>query len=230
MEWEVRVVNRISAIIAMLTVLCSSVVYAEHAFVAIGPRIGTQGIGVEARGPIADGFFGRINGNYFNYSKKFRNGEIDLKGKLTLLSVPVMVDWHPFEESGFRLSVGVAYNGNKVKATGTAPQGATLGGVFYTKDQIGSVTAELSLGNRIAGIASVGYDSSFIANGSVSFNCEAGVIYAGKPKLNVTSTGLANNDPLLKERIKADATKGLKDIDKYLKFFPVISIGVKFAL
>jgi hypothetical protein len=221
-----RTINKISTVLALSTALCSTA-YADNAFVAIGPRISTQGIGLEARTPIADGFFGRINGNYFQYTKNYNDGEIDLKGKLTLLSVPIMLDWHPFEGSGFRLSAGFAYNGNKLKATGTAAKGATLQGVFYTASEIGSVTAELKIGSTIAGVASIGYDGSFTNNSPLSFNCEAGVMYAGKPKLTVTSTGLATD--IAKDQIKADASKGLKKIEKYLKFFPIVSVGVKYA-
>jgi len=221
-----RNINKLGAAIALSTILYSTA-YADSAFVAIGPRISTQGIGAEARAPIADGFFGRINGNYFQYSRSFNDGEIDLKGKLTLMSVPVMLDWHPFEGSGFRLSAGVAYNGNKLKATGKPAQDVTLKGVKYTAGEIGSVTAELKIGSTIAGVASVGYDGSFINNSPLSFNCEAGVMYAGKPKLTVTSTGFGG--ALVKDQIKADASKGLKKIEKYLKFFPIVSIGVKYA-
>ena len=32
-----------------------------------------------------------------------------------------------------------------------------------------------------------------------------------------------------KDQIKADASKGLKKIEKYLKFFPIVSVGVKYA-
>ncbi len=52
-------------------------------------------------------------------------------------------------------------------------------------------------------------------------------MYAGKPKLTVTSTGLATDNA--KDQIKADASKGLKKIEKYLKFFPIVSVGVKYA-
>lgn len=221
-----RTISKISAVLTITTALCSTA-YAENAFVAIGPRIGTQGIGAEARAPIADGFFGRINGNYFQYSRSFNEGEIDLKGKLTLLSVPVMLDWHPFEGSGFRLSAGIAYNGNKVKATAKTVKDTRLDGVLYTAAEIGSVTTDLKIGSTLAGVASIGYDGSFINNSPLSFNFEAGVMYAGKPKLTVNSTGIGG--ALVKDKVKEDATKGLKKIEKYLKFFPILSIGVKYA-
>jgi hypothetical protein len=221
-----RTINKISTILVLSTAICSTA-HAENVSIAVGPRVGTQGIGLEARVPIADGVFGRINGNYFQYSRNFNDGEIDLKGKLTLLSVPLMLDWHPFEGSGFRLSVGAAYNGNKLKATGKTVNGATLRGVRYTASDIGSVTSELKIGSTIAAVASIGYDGSFNTGSPLSFNCEAGIMYAGKPKLTVSSTGIGG--AYVKDRIKEDASKGLKKIEKYLKFFPIVSIGVKYA-
>ncbi len=100
--------------------------------VALGPKIGTQGIGAEASAPLAENFFGRIGINYFTYTHNLNDGEIKLQGKLTLLSAPIMLDWHPFGESGFRLSAGVAYNGNKVKATANPSAPVTLDGVTYS--------------------------------------------------------------------------------------------------
>jgi hypothetical protein len=221
-----RTINKISTVLALSTAICSTA-YAENAFIAVGPRVSTQGLGLEARAPIAEGFFGRINGNYFQYTHSFNDGEIDLKGKLTLMSVPVMLDWHPFEGSGFRLSVGAAYNGNKLKATGKPANNVTLDNVRYSPTEIGSVTTELKIGTTIAAVASIGYDSSFISNSPLSFNCEAGVMYAGKPKLTVSSTGIGG--PQMKDSVQKDASKGLKDIEKYLKFFPIVSIGIKYA-
>ena len=219
--------KKLPAIIAVSTLLSSSAL-ADKAFVALGLNLSTTGIGVEARTPIADNIYGRIGANYFKYSHRFTDGEINLKGALTLLSAPIMFDWHPFDESGFRLSAGVAYNGNKVKAKGTSAKGVTINGQFFNAAQVGSVNAKLILGNAIAGVASIGYDNSFISNGPLSFNFELGAMYAGKPKLSVSSNG-TGGDAFLKA-YKTDADKAFKDIEKYLKFYPIIKIGVKYAI
>lgn len=219
--------KKFSAVFAISTMLSSSA-FADSAFVAVGLNLSTTGIGAEARAPIAEGFYSRLGTNYFKYTRKFTKGKINLKGDLTLLSAPVMVDWHPFDNSGFRLSAGIAYNGNKVKAKGTPDQGVTINNIFFTPTQAGSVTAELTLGNAIAGVASIGYDSSFISNGPLSFHFELGTMYTGKPKLSVSSTG-TGGDLFLREYRK-DADKALKDIEKYLKFFPILKIGVKYAI
>ena len=219
--------KKLPAIIAVSTLLSSSAL-ADTAFVALGLNVATTGIGVEARAPIADNIYGRIGANYYKYSHRFTDGEINLKGDLTLLSAPIMFDWHPFDESGFRLSAGVAYNGNKLRAKGTSAAGATIQGQFFSAAQIGSVTAELTLGNAIAGVASIGYDNSFISNGPLSFNFELGAMYTGTPKLSVSSTGIGG-DAFLKEYRK-DADKSFNDIEKHLKLYPIIKIGVKYAI
>lgn len=218
--------KKLPAIIAVSALISSSAL-ADTSFVAVGLNASSTGIGAEARSPIGEGLYGRIGANYFKYSQNFTDGEIKLKGDLTLLSAPIMLDWHPFE-SGFRISAGVAYNGNKLKAKGTAPSGATINGKPFSATEVGSVTAELTLGNAIAGVASIGYDNSFISDGPLSFNFELGAMYTGKPKLSVSSTG-KGGDTFLKE-YKKDADKSFNDIEKYLKLYPIIKVGVKYAI
>lgn len=215
-------------LITLMTGAFSSSALADQGFVAIGPKISTQGLGLDARTPITDQFYLRLGGHYFTYTyNKDKADDIAFKAKLTLLSIPLMLDWHPFEGSGFRLSAGLGYNGNKVKATGSAKQGARINGVFYTAAEIGSVSAEVKLGNSMAGLITIGYDSSFISNGPLSFNMEAGVMYAGAPKLTVSSTGIGGR--LVKEAIQKDANDQFNDAKKYLKFFPVLSVGIKYC-
>jgi len=224
-----KTLKKISTIVAMSTVLSTGVAYAETGSFAIGPKIGTQGIGIDARAPLTESFFGRVGINYFEYKRNFNKGEVDVKGKLTLLSVPIMIDWHPFQESGFRLSAGVAYNGNKLKATGTPDKAVTIKGTTFTPAQIGNVTTELTLGNAIAGVVSLGYDNSFVSNGPFSFNFEAGVMYAGNPKLSTKFTGTANNNPAQKALVEADLKKGVDKAKKFLRLYPVLSIGARYT-
>jgi len=217
----------ILAILVFSTILSNSA-YAMHATVAFGPKIGTQGIGAEVRAPLADNFFGRLGLNYFTYKHNLNSGKINLRGKLTLLTVPIMLDWHPFAESGFRLSAGVAYNGNKVTAKATPSRPITIDGVTYSVSEIGAVSSKLTLGNAISGIATLGYDSSFFNNSPWSFNCEAGIMYAGNPRVSVTSTG--NGGASAKAAVEKDVKKGVNDAKKYLRLFPVLSLGLKYAL
>jgi hypothetical protein len=84
--------------------------YAASGF-AIGPKIGLEGFGVEGRANIADNLYGRLGVNYFGYTPKLKSSTLNYKVTLTMLTVPLMLDYHPIDGSGFRVSAGVAYNG-----------------------------------------------------------------------------------------------------------------------
>ena len=197
---------------------------------AIGAKVGTTGIGIEGRSPITEKLYGRFGVNYFHYNHKVGDSKLDYKGKLTLLSVPFMLDYHPVETSGFRLSLGVGYNGNKVTATATPNKSITLYGNTYTPQDLGKVTSKLTLGSKIAPILSIGYDSSFISDSSFSFNAELGAMYSGNPKIKVSATGLAANQTHQISDLNRDANKELKKVKNYLRFFPVVTIGFKYNL
>ncbi len=196
--------------------------------IALGTKIGTTGVGIEVRTILTESLYGRLGGSYFHYNHSLTKGDLKYKGKMTLLSVPLMLDYHPFEESGFRLSAGVAYNGNEVKATAKPTVPVTINNHIYTIADIGEVNATLSLQHKIAPVVTIGYDSSFVNNSSWSFNAEAGVMYLGKPKIKVSASGLAASNQNLINDLDKDINKNLKQVKKYLRFFPVVSFGLKY--
>lgn len=230
------------AIILGLMTLSATSAYAANSIIAIGPKISTQGFGLEARAPITSNLYGRLGVNYFHYSYEHDETILNYKIKATLLTVPLMLDYHPIDHSGFRLSAGLAYNGNNMTATARTYNYVSrldnsvlktlvmINGTFYSSEELGSVNAKLKLGSRIAGILSLGYDSSLVNQGSWSFNAEAGVMFSGKPKVKVTTTGTAASQTKLIADLNADANKALNSAKNYLNFFPILSIGFKFNL
>jgi len=217
--------------ILAISALLSTTAYAGNSdsMVALGAKIGTAGAGIEGRAPITDNLYGRFGVNYLHYNHSLNDGALNYKGKLTLLTVPLMLDYHPFDNSGFRVSAGVAYNGNKITATAKPNKAVTLYGKNYNPEDLGTVKSKLTLGNNIAPIVSIGYDSSFISDSSWSFNAEAGVMYSGKAKIKVSATGaLAREEKAAINDLNRDANKSLDKIKRHLKFFPIISIGLKY--
>jgi hypothetical protein len=53
-------------------------------------------------------------------------------------------------------------------------------------------------------------------------------MYSGKAKIKVSATGLVANDQKVINDLNRDANKSLDKVKKYLKFFPVVSIGLKY--
>lgn len=197
---------------------------------AIGPKIGTQGIGIEARAGLFDSIYARMGANYFRLNHKFGGSDLRYNAKLTLMTVPLMIDYHPFADSGFRISIGAAYNGNKASATATPNKSVTLYGKTYQVSDIGRVNAKLKLGNKIAGIFAIGYDNSLIGSGSpFSFHTEIGVMYCGSPKLDISATGAIASRTNELEDFRRDANSRLNKVKKYLRVFPIASLGFKYS-
>jgi len=222
-------ITKVASVLAV-SALLSTTAYAGNndSMIAFGAKVGTAGVGIEGRAPIVDNLYGRFGVNYLHYNHSLNNGALNYKGKLTLLTVPLMLDYHPFDNSGFRVSAGIAYNGNKITATAKPNKTVTLYGENYEPGDLGTVKSKLTLGNNIAPIVSIGYDSSFISDSPWSFNAEAGVMYSGKAKIKVSATGeLAKEQEVIND-LNRDANKSLDKVKKYLKFFPIVSIGLKY--
>lgn len=223
--------KKFSKVLLISTILAAtSTAYAERDTFAVGANIGLSGAGGEGRMPIIDKVYGRLGANYFGCKYNSPNAQgLKYKLSLTLLTVPLMVDFHPFDNSGFRLSAGIAYNGNEIKGSVSPAENITLYGHTYTPSQVGSINASFKYKNKIAPIVSLGYDSSLMNNNVVSFSFEAGVMYSGKAKIKATATGLLNTQTQFLADINRQANDSLSTAQKYLKLFPVISFGIKFS-
>ena len=218
--------TKFARLIVVSTSILSTPVFADS--VAIGPKIGSLGYGAEARVGVMENTFARLGFNYFSYSHDYNDGEINYKGKLTLATAPLMLDFHPFN-SGFRVSAGVAYNGNKITIKATPEKSAIINGRTYTPQEIGSISGTVKMGSGAAGLLTLGYDNSL--NGSsnnFSFDFEAGIMYTGTPKATVSSSGLASTQPQFIADLEADANKNFKK-QTVLKLYPVLSIGMKYS-
>jgi hypothetical protein len=88
----------------------------------------------------------------------------------------------------------------------------------------------LEFKSKIAPILSIGYDSSLLDDSPWSFNAEAGFMYAGKAKIKVSASGLLGQQTQTINDVNKDVNKNLDSINKYLKFLPVVSIGIKFNI
>jgi hypothetical protein len=62
---------------------------------------------------------GGVNG--LNIDHDFNSNDVEYSADVKLLSGDLLVDWHPFGGS-FRLSAGIAYDGNKADVTGRCEQ------------------------------------------------------------------------------------------------------------
>jgi hypothetical protein len=90
---------------------------AQAANLGLSGELGTTGVGVHLSVPLAQQLNARFGVNYFDYSFNSSTNDVNYDAKARLRTFDALLDWFPFD-SGFRLSGGVVYNGNKIDATG----------------------------------------------------------------------------------------------------------------
>lgn len=215
--------TKLALSVGFLTLL-SSVALADIN-VAVGPKIGTLGAGVEAVVGSGETFNLRIGANAWRYSREIHKDSVKWSGKLNLRTAGIFADYHPFE-NGFRISAGPVLNYNSLNVSVTPSQNITINGHTYTPTQVGQATGKLKF-NKVSPYLGIGYESAFTNDSCLSMNVEAGVLLQGKAKGTFSATGsLANTQSQLLNDLKSNAEKAANKA--LIRYYPVISIGFKY--
>jgi hypothetical protein len=169
--------------------------------IGIGANVSPLGIGINATTVLTDFFDARLMGNFFSYTvDKFDIEGVAGTGNVHLASLAASLDWYPFN-SVFRLSPGMMfYDGNRISMDTTSIHDAITidGRDFY------SATANHPPGSSpLQASALIGlhpHPVSFTLAGGFgrfvphsrrhwSFPAEFGVVFMGKPTLDLNTTG-----------------------------------------
>ncbi len=192
---------------------------------SLGLKATTLGVGLEYERFFSPSISGRIGVNYFTYDYSGTESDIDYDFALTLKSLSVLLDWHPFKGI-FRISGGVIYNGNDLDAKANVSGTYEIGDSKYTGAQVGTLTGRIDFDN-IAPYLSFGVDTSSGKEKGFGFLFELGAIYQGSPDVSLSASGpIASNSAF-----QADLTKeenNLQDELDNFKFYPVIAIGLNY--
>ncbi len=210
---------------------CASSVFADAGGIAVGVKAGTSGFGGEVTVGLTPAFNARASYNGYNYTGSTSQNAINYDYKLSLGSVPVLLDWYPFENSGFRLSPGVIFNNNKVSATGTAAvTGSTIeiNHVKYSTSQIGSLNGNVDF-NKTAPYVGLGWGNAVGNKDSgLSFVFDLGVMFQGTPKVALNASNpTIQNDPTFQANLNKEIAD-LKDKTDKFQYYPVVSIGLAY--
>ncbi|MGB0893715.1 MAG: hypothetical protein ACPGUD_04850 [Parashewanella sp.] len=215
--------------IASTLLLVAPFVQAERHH-AIGIKGGATGAGIEYITNVSDQINIRLGVNGFNYDKEFEKNGINYDGRIELRSASLAFDYHPWN-SGFRLSIGAYYNGNKVNANAKAINGEFIfNGDVYKVEDVGSATGDIDF-NEFAPYLSIGWASAPLQDAGWAFTAEAGAFYHGKPEIqfNVTcgaKLSTAQCSRLIGD-IRVEQDKLQQDINDY-EWFPVVTIGLQY--
>jgi hypothetical protein len=188
-------------------------------------KVGTLGIGVDVEHMFNKKHGLRLNVNGIKVSKSKSIEGIDYDLDLKLFTAGLLYDYYP-NESAFRLSAGVYYNGNKIEghAQPSISRSITIGDKTYTASDKVKVYSKIDF-KKVAPYLGIGWSSTEL-NGW-HFTADIGVMYHGKPKakLKATTKNVAAQ-PLL-DIEAAKEQKQLQDKVEDYKFYPVIMVGIQ---
>lgn len=191
-----------------------------------GMGVSTLGIGANVAYKFNESFKVRGVVNYFKLSRKFSDNTTKLDTKLRLLTIGALGDWHVMQ-NGFRITGGLVYNGNRLNGTGKLTKNLTINGRTYTPAQIGEAKGTLDF-RKIAPYLGIGYDSGHEEKTGFSFTADAGILFQGKARGKVDSiSGMAVNRTQAINDAK-DNLVNTANKSRWLKTYPVISLGLSY--
>ncbi|MBX9785704.1 MAG: hypothetical protein K2Y08_00045 [Alphaproteobacteria bacterium] len=216
-----KIIKR-TAFFSCLSLLLLSHVSADP--ISFGAKVGTLGLGVESSYRIDPLFSltGSVNG--FQLTGAPHDRDVDFDGKLHLLTAGGSLGVHPFK-NGFKILAGVFYDGNQFNLSSMLRHNVTIDGKTFTPAQVGKPGLIIHF-NRVSPYLGIGFDSAFCTDSPWSLTGELGVLFQGSPKVNLKGSGEIKTPPQVQTYIKQKAKHAA---DKFLlKYYPVLSIGVKY--
>jgi len=188
---------------------------AQAADLAVGAKVGTLGLGLEATVNLVPMVANiRLQGNLFNYNTTITETNVTYDGQLKLGSVGLLADIYPFA-SKFRITGGLYYNGNKLELNSQQAGVVVVGGNAYLNPNI-RTTIDF---NQVAPYIGIGWGDAISSGSPFGFSFELGALYQGTPNSTVIAPGIAPAD------IAAEKRK-LDDSLSRFTWYPVVAVGV----
>jgi hypothetical protein len=208
---------------------------------AVGGRLSSMGIGIEAATSVTQRSNVRGSFNFYNYDRTLLKDGIDYDGTLRLRSVQVTYDQYLFWKD-FHVSPGLLlYNGNRATAEAAVPAGRsfTLGGTTFFSNPADPITGSGTLEVRkVAPMILVGFGNMLPRSDKhFGMNFDAGVAFQGTPEIKLglsgtacavnatTACASASGDPIVLSAIQREQSR-LQDEVNVVKFYPVVSVGI----
>lgn len=194
----------------------------------IAGRVSTLGIGAEVSYRASRLVGLRAGGNWLRFTRDGTVDEIDYEITPKLTNATALLDLFPFG-GAFHLTGGLMVNGNEGRLDAVLNQPVQIGGNTYSPQEVGSLIGAVTF-DDIAPYAGLG----FAGSGAVSFLFDLGVAFSGRPRATLAgNTNLTGVDKTIFDaNVELEQMELQAEIDdrEYLKYHPVISIGIRIRL
>lgn len=185
---------------------------------------GTTGVGAEVQLSLGPVFVVRGGIDTLGYDFDQSYSDVDYSGRFDFDTVSGFVDLHPFL-NGWLISGGVYVGDRTINLNGQPTAPVEIGGATFTPEQVGTLSGRVKLSDT-APFVGVGYDDSFIREGTWGFRGIVGVAWSQEPEVGLSSEGgTLSNDPDFRARLEQEAREIQEDA-KDKAFFPVVQLGV----
>lgn len=190
---------------------------------ALAGRAGTLGIGIEASALVTPHLGLRAGANFFSYSFTRTESDVTFDADLDFRAITALVDLYPSAQGSFHLTGGITTAPARVDGRGQPTDGSyTFNGQEYTAQEVGMVlgTAEWP---DLMPYAGIGWGTA-ARGGAVGFAFDLGVAI-GKPTIELSATSAVPGSTLAQD-VEAEQADIQREVNRYAKVYPVISVGV----
>lgn len=205
--------------------------HAEVGDVGVAGNVGTTGIGFHATFPLRPDMNARLGLGYLGYSYSGSTRDMNYDLKLTANTYDALLDWYPRKDSAFRLTAGLAYNGNKIDVHGrpNASGNYTIQGNTYDAASVGNVTGKVDF-NKVAPYLGIGWGRPSKKEKGWSFSTDIGVLLQGSPKTSLASNGCTASAAVCNQFANdvARENAALRDEVSKFKVYPVLRVGISY--
>lgn len=224
------IVKRTLAAIA-LAGLTTSVFAQSQSEIGISGSVGTTGVGAHATFPISPSVNARIGLGYLGYSYKGSTRDMQYDLDLKANTYDALIDWYPEKGSSFRITGGVAYNGNRidVHARPDVAGSYSIQGNVYNAASVGSVTGKVDF-NKFAPYLGIGWGRNLKDEKGWSFSTDIGVLFQGSPKTSLTANGCSASAAVCNQFANdvARENEALSREVRKFRVYPVLRVGVSY--
>lgn len=203
-----------------------------QAQVAVSADIGSTGVGAYLIVPMETTISGRFGVHTLNRSKDQSAGSVQYGTKASLRTADILFDWFALEDSGFRMTAGVVYNGNKLEASGRPNEDGNyrINGKTYSAADVGTLNGLVEF-RRAAPYFGLGWGNPLaITKKKWHLVGDLGVFVQGPPKVKLVSLGCTTSQTVcraLATDVAAERARFEDEID-FAKIYPVARIGVAY--
>ena len=196
--------------------------------IGLGPKIGTTGIGLDLTFGITRFLNLRGGFNYGSFTWSTGLGDVDYDMDIDLISVPLLLDIHPFANH-FRISGGLYFQpGSKATIEGTPTTATQIGAHVYTPEVIGTLTGDIEVSGVFTPYLGIGFGNSVGEDQLLTFMVDFGVIFQSYDvSLSSDGAGMTTKLDTFRKDLVLEEENIQSDMDDF-KFFPVLTFGIAY--